>query len=141
MIDKIDYKDPDSGWGVREHTTVFPLTGKGVGMIPDDVKGYKMDSTCDGYSWNENYYSITHFLDTILSPSLKYNASVYCYVSEDFDGTSAYIKVKGNVEKRVTSRYDLERKGVWQKLDISFISTGGDVKIDLVFYRKNTSGF
>jgi hypothetical protein len=124
-----DPLNPDSGWGDRVSSREFPLSGSNVEIVPLNTIGYKMDSTCDASSWGNaafSYTNITNFLQTDSLAGLNeyYYASVYCYVSHDFDGTWAYIVTEGANEGKIVDPYDLKRKGEWQKLTILFKNAG-----------------
>jgi len=88
-----------------------------------------MDKTCDASIFENSAYSVTDISglfqgDKTLSFDEFFSASVYCYVSEDFDGSYACISVDGKVLGKTTRFYDLNRKGVWQKLIICFKNNG-----------------
>jgi hypothetical protein len=122
--------NPDSGWDSRVSSQVFPLFGENVDIVPQKSIGYKMDNTCNATSWNNNSYSYTDIsvlfhgnsVDTI---NKSYLASVYCLVSEDFDGTWAGISAEGTTSAQCYQFYDLNKKGTWQKLQIAFKSKSG----------------
>jgi len=89
----------------------------------------KWDSTTNSSTWNGNAYSGTNISnlfigDKVLLNSEYYYASVYCFVSKDFNGSCAYIAADGEVSGRISKTYDLNRKGFWQKLIICFKKQG-----------------
>jgi hypothetical protein len=144
-----DPRDPDSGWGDRVHKTIAPLSGKNVEIVPPGSKGYLMDSTCIG-----SYYSSVDLCESYtMGVYLKVNqgdkckASVYCYVSDSADINSAGYGVgslcisQNMVTGKITSSYDLEKKGIWQKLEIEFTCKKGDIPIYLSFWKKGVSDF
>lgn len=97
--DKLDPRYPDSGWGSRLSTMVFPLFGENVEIVPKNSIGYLMDNTCNVSSWNNNAYSFTNISSLFQGDSIKalnefYYASVYCFVSKDFDGSWARISAE-----------------------------------------------
>lgn len=123
-----DPKDPDSGWGYRKHKTVYPLSGENAGILPENVKGYLIDSTS-----NSNYYpgpdiceSYTMFVALNVDNGEQYFASVYCFVSGEFNGNSvsfgnsASVIDRGLVSGSPVSEYDLSRIGEWQLLNVQF---------------------
>jgi hypothetical protein len=142
-------EDPDSGWGTRVHKTIFPLTGKNVEIVPNHAKGYMMDSTC-----NASYYSeidlceaYTLLADLRARNGDEYRASVYCFASEEYDSDIVYFGVgtsainKKIVTGNVSSSYDLNHKGIWQKLEIDFTCTDGEVPILVSFWKRGVKNF
>jgi hypothetical protein len=142
-------EDPDSGWGNRIHKTIFPLTGKNAGIVPKTAKGYLMDSTC-----NASYYPEIDLCESYsLLANLKvkkgdrYRASIYCLVSERFDGNAVSLGVgstsinKNIVYGKVTTGYDLNNKGVWQKLEVEFDCNDGDISILIDFWKNGVRNF
>jgi hypothetical protein len=142
-------KDPESSWGTRLHTTVFPLTGRNVEIVPKEAIGYKMDSTCNGSYYDELDLceSYTMLVNLKAAKNDHYEASVYCFVSNDFDGRAVTFGIasKPIVDKAVTgnvySYYDLSEKGTWKKLELSFDCTGGEVPIFLFFNKSGVTDF
>jgi hypothetical protein len=141
--------DPDSSWGNRIHKTIFPLTGENVEIVPVTAKGYLMDSTC-----NASYYSGIDLSESYsLLANLKvykgdrYRASVFCLVSDNFDGNAVLIGVgsasinSNIVSGKVTTNYNLENKGVWQKLEIEFDCINGEISILIDFWKNGVKSF
>jgi len=123
--EKPDPLNPDSGWGLHVSTTVFPLVGENIEIVPKNSIGYKMDRTVDGSTWDNNAYSYTDISslfqgDSIIATNILFFASVYCFVSKDFDGTYVVISTEGEVSGKTIQEYDLNKKGIWQKLQIDF---------------------
>jgi hypothetical protein len=138
--------DPRSGWGTLISTVVYPLTGDNVEIVPKDAKGYKMDSTCVGTVWNNNSYSSSDISclftgDTIRNVNEYYTASVYCYVSKDFDGAWSQIYAGAGSFGNNVSQYDLSKKGTWQKLQIKFRSKSGTPPVFLSWAKGGAFDF
>lgn len=135
-----DPKDPDSTWGLRIHKTVFPLTGKNVQIVPIGTKGYLMDSTCNGDTWDGNAYSYTQILKKVVNKEDTVKVSVYCYVSNDFSGDWASLYSDGpyGIFKK---DYDFKKKGEWQKLCLTLPPTSGEVFVHLFFAKYNVPNF
>jgi len=134
-----DPKDPDSIWGTRIHKTIFPLTGDNIEIVPAESKGYLMDSTCNANTWDGNAYSFTLIGRSFISENDTINASVYCYVSEDFNGTWAILY---SSDKSYTQcHYDLENKGKWQKLSINVNGARGETSVFLYFSKFGVEDF
>jgi hypothetical protein len=102
----LDMKDPDSGWGSKIHKTIFPLTGDNVGKIPGDVKGYLMDSTCNASLKNGKAYSKTYFEGFRVDDGDIVEASVFCFVSKDFNGDSVKLRLEGSIGGDLESQYN-----------------------------------
>lgn len=136
-----DPVDPDYGWGTRKHKTIYPLSGKNVDIVPIDAKGYLMDSTCNSSTWNDNAYSYTKIgNESVVKGDVVY-ASVYCYVSEDFDGTWARLLSEGSTFGDRKINYDLNKKGSWQKLDLKVNCKEGKAPVYLYFSKYGTTDF
>jgi hypothetical protein len=137
--EKINSINPESGWDIRKGSVIFPLTGKNVEIVPPNSIGFKMDKTCDGSTWDNNAYSYTNIQSLIdidpISGKRIFTASVYCYVSEDFNGTWARLAVEGNSSGKVISEYDLTQKGKWQKLVVKF-TTMGEISPVYLYWSK-----
>jgi hypothetical protein len=117
--------DPESGWAANKGATVFPLQGQNVEIVPKNSIGFKMDRTCNGSTWNNNAYAYIDISNLLQNDSASYvneiyTASVYCYVSKDFDGTWAVISDKDGESGVIAAKYDFSKKGTWQKLQLNF---------------------
>jgi len=139
---KTDPKNPDSGWGYLKHTTVFPLKGEGVEVIPPGTKGYKLNHTVNGYFIKTKAVAATTIERVQLEIGENATAQVFCYVSEDFDGAQVAIGSEGGYSKGdIRHEYNLLKKGTWQLLDINFIAIRQEVPIFLVFTRLESENF
>ncbi|MHC1704348.1 MAG: O-antigen ligase family protein [Tenuifilaceae bacterium] len=142
---KFDSYDPDSGWGTRIHKTIYPLTGKNVDILPYGVKGYLMDSTCNADVWNGNSYSFT--IIDVPSNLAKNNdtieLTVFCYVSENFNGEWACLTMSINNEGpwAASTFYDIGKKGTWQKLSITQKVSLDQIFISLYFAKLKVNNF
>jgi uncharacterized membrane protein HdeD (DUF308 family) len=139
--------DPESSWGTRNHKNVYPLTGKNVEIVPKDARGYLLDSTCN--SGREVNYCDAFSLIANLNAKNgeKYIASVYSYVSDDFNGDIVRLSVGSDIiSKKIvsgnpTSYYDLTRKGIWCKLVIDFECKSGNIPIYISFVKNGVQDF
>jgi hypothetical protein len=142
-------EDPDSGWGTRVHKTIFPLKGENVEIVPRGVKGYLMDSTCNGsYYEGIDLSECYTLLETLgVKKGDRCKASVYCFASNDFDGSTLSLGVrndfvsKGIVFGNTESHYDFQEKGIWQKLEIEFECNDGEVPVYMSFTKKGVKDF
>jgi hypothetical protein len=139
--------DPESSWGMVNHKTIFPLTGKNVEIVPKGSKGYMLDSTCNSYF--ESTYSDSFSLLTQLTVKKgdKYRASINCFVSEDFDGDVVRLSVATDcinnniVSGNPVAVYDLLNKGIWKKLEINFDCNQGTVPIYISIVKNGVKDF
>jgi len=142
-------EDPDSGWGTSVHKTIFPLTGKNVEIVPKDAKGYLLDSLCNAayYSKMNLCESVTYIVNLNVNKGDQYKASVYCFVSEDFDGnTVSFGNVFSSIGEKIVfgdtqKYYDLKSKGIWKKLEIEFDCNVGEAPIVLSFTQNGVKDF
>lgn len=144
--EKPDPFNPDPGWNLRKSTLIFPLSGENVEIVPENSIGYKMDSTCNATTWDNNAYSFTTVTDIfnddkIPSKNEFLYASVYCFVSKDFDGSWARISTEGKVLGKTINEYNLNNKGTWQKLGICFKSNGSIAPVHLYWAKNNVNDF
>jgi hypothetical protein len=95
--------DPDSGWGTCKHLTVYPLKGSGAKNIPDKARGYLLDSTCNSVKIGTNAYSYTLIGNQKVKKGDLVSATIFCYISEDFDASSVQFYSEGSTyETKVT---------------------------------------
>jgi hypothetical protein len=132
---------PGSGWGSRIHKVAFPLKGKNVQIVPKNTEGYLMDSTCNASTWKNNSYSFTMFAEPKVKKGDQITSSVYCYVSEDFNGNWVRLRSEGGTYGKTENSYDLRRKGEWQKLTIMPECQEGSVPIYLYFAKNGVTDF
>ena len=112
-----DPNDPAT-WGTRKHKAIFPLTGANVEIIPSNARGYMLDSTSNASTWNNSAFSYTLIGNDSVSNGDLVNASVYCYVSEYYNGTWVRLSAEGSIIGGKAVYYDLAKKGTWQKLTL-----------------------
>jgi hypothetical protein len=125
-----DSKYPYTRWGRLIHEEVFPLTGGNVEIVPKGTVGYKIDRRTEADTWNGNAYAYTSIErlykgDTTGISNVTFTASVYCFVSSDFNGTWVAIAAEGNSVGEKKKYYDLRFRDNWQKLNTNFSSKRG----------------
>jgi hypothetical protein len=136
-----DPNEPESGWGTRVHKTIYPLTGVNVEIIPQGVKGYLMDSTCNASSWSGNSYSFTKFGSQDLAQGKFGKASVFCYVSKDFNGDWVLLSLESRKGFLESAKYDLNRKNTWQKLEINVKKNKDNLTLNMYFSKMGVTDF
>lgn len=122
-------------WAKRECRIIDELTGENVGIVPEDAKGCLMDKSVSASTFGGD--AIMHNIigkETVHSGDQVY-ASVYCYVTEDFNGNWVRLSAEGNTSKKA-DYYDFEKKGEWQLLQITADCDDGEAPIYL-YFRKN----
>ncbi|MGA2406171.1 MAG: hypothetical protein ABSF81_05410 [Bacteroidales bacterium] len=140
---KYDPKDPDNGgWGTCIHKTIFPLVGNNVEIVPKDSKGYLLDSTCNVIEWNGNAYSETALIGREVAKTDIVQASVNCYVSNDFNGVSVYLNLEGSGGLITYNEYNLNTKNTWQTLSFKKeCNKKNNIRIIMGFWRYNAPDF
>lgn len=135
-----DPKDPLSGWGIRKHEQIISLIGDNVEIVPKGSIGYKLDKSTDSHHWDGNAYSKSSICSEQVVTSSICHASVYCYVSENFDGEWVRISGKGSFIEDAKAYYDFAEKGTWEKLSFSSQCEKGRVAVYLdVKYPNDTT--
>ena len=135
-----DPRDPDSGWGSRFHKSVYPLSGENVSIVPGNTKGYYMDHTSNADTLNRIAYSATWIYNHEFNENIILDASVYCYLSDSCNASTVMICSLGAMGNP-GALYDLDRKGVWQKLQFSVNGKNGSAGILLYFSQNNAKDF
>jgi hypothetical protein len=137
-----DPKDPDSGWGYRIHTTTYPLSGDKVEIVPEGAKGYLLDKTSGGIEWGGNSYMYTKLYTTKIHDSAIVEASVFCYVSRNFNGNwTRLILSPDNLTWIGSASYDTLKNGTWQKLSLTTTCKEKEVSMFLYFCKNGTLSF
>lgn len=124
-----DPMDPDAGYGNGNYKIAKSLSGKNVEIVPKGSKGYLIDNTCIGDSSQTHAYYFNLLRSTNVKAGDSILASIYCYVSEDFDGNVAAFRAVGAKEGDPDAFYDLKNKGCWQKLVMRVNCKNGELRI------------
>ena len=134
-----DSRYPYSGWATGNYTPVNELTGENVGIVPKSAVGAKIDKTAGGSTRNSNANYVSKFFERNVEMRKRYLASVYCYVSPDFNGDWVRISSNGNVKGLTDDYYDLSQKGKWQKLVSSYNAESGRFSTYLYLSKLNAA--
>jgi hypothetical protein len=94
-------------WEPRLHKTVYPLDGENVEIVPSFAKGYILDSTCVEKAKNRIGYFETNFQTLKVKKGDTLNASIYCFVSKDFNGDSVSLLARGAASGNKVSHYSV----------------------------------
>jgi|WetSurMetagenome_2_1015567.scaffolds.fasta_scaffold00504_2 hypothetical protein len=123
--DNFDPLYPYSGWASGNYSIVTDLPGINKNIVPYGSIGAKVDKLSGSSTWNGNAYYLTQLFELNLIPGKRYIASLFCYVSPDFDGDWIRISSYGKIHGLTTAYYDLQHKGEWQKLETTFTADSG----------------
>lgn len=133
--------NPDSGWGTRKYKTIYPLTGKRNEIVPSGSIGYLIDSTSNASAANGNSYSYTQIGSKNVKSDDSTSMSVYCYVSEDFNGEWVRLSYERTSSDFGEKYYDLNEKGTWQKLELTTCCTSGNIAAFLYLSKYGVDDF
>lgn len=138
-ITQFDSRYPYTGWASGKYLLVNNLSSLGLDSVPSDAQGAKVGKWVESGRWSGNAYYYSKLLEGKIEPGKRYLASVYCYVSPDFDGSWVRMSNSGNLKGINHWYYNLSRKGTWQKLQTSFYADSGDYKSYLYLCKENDS--
>jgi len=126
-----------TGWAASNFKLVKEIEGEGFEIVPKGAEGALVDSSVRGSAWGGHAYYYSRLFDEKIAPGKNLVASVYCYVSPDFNGDNLEIGAE-RTRKVETCKaiYDLKNKGKWQKLEVSFVADTSPYKVGL-FMRIN----
>jgi hypothetical protein len=136
-----DPKDPDAGTGNGNYKVIMTLSGENVEIVPKGSKGYLLDKTCIGDSslTHAYYFNLINASDVAADDSVL--TSVYCYVSEDFNGTEAAFRALGALQGNTDAFYNMNDKGRWQKLILPVKCKTGELRVYLYMNRGGVTNF
>lgn len=123
-------------WSKKKEAHFLPFIGKKTEILPDSSFGVKIDSSFKGALVNGNYYSFFKVGKSLFYPGDSCSASVFCYVSDDYNGNNVILKSNGvltNKKNIKNSNYNLNEKGKWKKLELN-LSANEEGKGWVTFY-------
>lgn len=136
-----DPKNPDS-YTSSTYIREYPLVGENSGIVPTGAAGARYDRTTEGRQWRDLFHSTTEYWSLDVDAGDSVFASVYCYVSPDFNGSEARLELRGKVSGQTVSRYNLDVKGKWVLLQARGVSTEkGRVSGVYFFSQKGVTDF
>jgi len=130
---------PYSGWAAGNYTPVDELTGENADIVPENAVGAMIDKTSGGSTRDGNAIYKSKFFDRKTDGRKRYIASVYCYVSPEFNGDWVRISSHGIVKGLTADYYDLSQKGKWQKLVTSYNVGAGPFSTYLYLSKLNAT--
>jgi len=137
-------KYPFSGWGYKSRSNDVELSNisaKNDINIPNGAKGYLLDKNSEFDVKNGNAYSSTKIAHFNFENKNQIKSSVYCFVSEDFNGDIVRIGIKGSATGNIFKGYNLSNKGCWQKLVNKAFCQEGEAFINLTVAKTGVSNF
>jgi hypothetical protein len=136
-----DPKNPES-YTSSTYIREYPLIGENSGIVPTGIAGARYDRTTEGKQWKDFHHSTTEYWSLDVEAGDSVLASVYCYVSPDFNGSEARLELRGKVSGQTVSRYNLNSKGAWVLLQARGVSTEkGRVNGVYFFSQKGVTDF
>jgi len=136
-----DPRYPYTGWANGNYQLVNNLNELGLTGVPADAQGAKVGNWVQPSTWSGNAYYYSKLFEGKVDPGKHYVASVYCYVSPDFNGSWVRLSTSGNIKGIRNWYYDLDRKGTWQKLQTTIFADSGDYKVYLYICKEKDSTF
>jgi hypothetical protein len=136
-----DSRYPYTGWAAGNYELVSDLKSFGLTDLPDEAKGARIGAGTHLGSWDGNTYYYSKLFEGSVEKGKRYLATLFCYVSPDFDGSWVRVSTSGNVKGIRNWYYDLSRKGTWQRLQTTIYADSGDYRVYLYVCRQNDSTF
>lgn len=109
--------------------------------MPLRVAGFYIDSTSKSSTWGGNAYSFPRIGKQYLYDDDSLIASVYCWVSEDFNGGFVRISSEGTTLSGGVCKYDQSNRGTWQYLEISSEFAEGEVPVYMYLSLEKDTSF
>ncbi|QKG80225.1 hypothetical protein FHG85_08100 [Tenuifilum thalassicum] len=135
-----DPRFPYTGWASGNYHLVDNLNELGLKEVPSDAQGAKVGRWVQPLKSKGNAYYISKLFEGRFEPGRRYLASVYCYMSRDFNGN--WARISSNGKKGISHWfYDIDQKGKWQKLQTSFYADSNDVRVSLFVCKEKDSTF
>ena len=110
----------------------FPLKGNNAQIVPKNTKGCRFDKTYTGYPWKNLCVMFNEFDMHWVEKGDSVYSSVYCYISQDFNGDDVRVEIRGKV-KSITS---LKEKGRWIKIQTKEIAMEAGEVNGVFFFSK-----
>jgi len=141
---KLLYFDPKNPESYTSSAFIrdYPLVGNNSDIVPQGVAGARFNRTTEGKVWRDFYHSTTLFCGVQAEPGDSVFASVYCFVSPDFNGNDVRLELRGPVKGQTLSRFNFNERGRWVKLEAKAIADKeGIVSGIFLFMQNNVKDF
>ena len=136
-----DPKDPEAWLGNGNYKIINKLKGTNSEIVPAGSKGYLLDHTCLGFASPVHSYYFLPLKEESVIYGDSIVASVYCYVSKDFDGDGAALRAEGSLNGNPDNFSNLKIRDAWQKLLLPVKCTNGLVKFYLYINKGGVKDF
>lgn len=130
----------------REFFSSFQRYFAKVDALPGDVpselrgvEGRRADCTTTSETWLDKATTYYRFAEYTVSEADSVDFSLYIYVSEDFDGVDVEMKLEERGNFAYAEKYDLEKKGTWQRLHVGRSGMYGNIFCTFAFVKENAS--
>lgn len=133
--------NPQSGWARANYELVNEIQGKDSNIVPKGALGAKISKGIDYYCKKNDAYYYSILCRKNVEGNKRYLGSVYCYVSNDFNGDDVYLSYEKEGKHIKYSHYNLLRKGHWQKLQYSVLYTNAGVTSSIYVKKRNVKDF
>lgn len=141
MFYKIDGIKPDS-YAVGNYDIVpYEELPGDVPEALDGIGAVSYDSSMKGWDGAFGIYYHVPIAYKYVGSQDTVDFSVYCFVSDDFDGTWARLSVDGNNDGKTAAYYDQNRKGTWQYLSLQSVCSKGGVGLNLMISSYDSESF
>jgi O-antigen ligase len=140
VLKKVDFDPKNPRTYSARPLNLIPFNKLPEGMKEGTI-GCKLDSTSFSGTWEGNAYSYTLIARPAITFKDSLEASVYCYVSSEFNGTWVRVSSEGSSISNNLSEYNFNQKNTWQKLTIKPICKEGEVPIYLYIAQYNCTSF
>lgn len=134
-----DSRFPYTGWAIGNYSLINNLN---IGNdVPSDAKGAMINKHVSTFETNKKNYYFAKLFEGSKNNYYRAIISVYCFVSTDFNGGSVGLRTSGDVSGLSNINYDIQKKGNWQKLYLSFSVNEGDYLSYFYIQGKENSKF
>lgn len=136
-----DPRDPET-YTASSYIREYPIEGKNAEIVPAGVAGARYTSITEGRQWKDLHHSTTEYWSVMANAGDSVFASVYCYVSPDFNGSEARLELRGKVSGQTVSKYNFNAKGEWVLLQAKGVATENSrVSGVYMFSRRGVTDF
>lgn len=136
-----DPRDPET-YTSSTYEREYPLVGSNSGIVPAGVAGARYTNKTEGRQWKDQYHSTTEYWSVMANAGDSVFASVYCYVSPDFNGSEVRLELRGKLKGQTVSRYNLSTRGQWVLLEAKAVATeNGRASGVYMFSQKGVTDF
>jgi len=115
----------------------FPVVGYNSVIVPEGTIGCRFDKNAEGKIWSNFFYLINEFNYVRVESGDSVLSSINCYVSENFNGNTVSLELKGIDNSNLINHYNLKNKGKWVKLSLKGLVKSDGIVSGLFFVSQN----